>query len=480
MSKTYVFGIGGTGARVIKALTLLLGAGVKTQADEIVPILIDPDAGCGDNTDTVDTLREYIEVRSHLNHAGGPLNAFATKILPLDFAQPFSMPMGTNTNVRFGQYMGLHSLSPENQAMANMLFSKDNQQTDMTNGFYGNPNIGSVVLNQFGDSNDFQTFSSTFQDGDKIFIISSIFGGSGASGFPLLLKNLRQMTQVFRTPNAAAIQDAPIGAITVMPYFQVKPADTPGPASIDSDTFISKTKAALSYYDTNLTGLDAHYYIGDEMAGQQEQNPGGAAQRNDAHFVELAAALAVLDFADSVEGAPGHPTTYKEFGIEADTPNITFTDLGSELVSQIAAPMTSFTLAAKYLQEKFPDSQTQRWFEETHKPAQALNTQAFRSFRRFSENFLNWEKSMQSARNNRRFMALNLSPTPGNVFELAKGYKPSRILMESASNWDLANSYLNKTKTKSAAQAIGTDAGGKFVAHILTGIEKVSADKIRF
>ena len=40
--KTFVFGIGGTGARVLRSLTLLLASGVECKSD-IVPIIIDPD-----------------------------------------------------------------------------------------------------------------------------------------------------------------------------------------------------------------------------------------------------------------------------------------------------------------------------------------------------------------------------------------------------------------------------------------------------
>ena len=52
MAKLYVFGIGGTGARVVKSLTMLLASGVKTNYD-IVPILIDPDRAGGDLNRTV-------------------------------------------------------------------------------------------------------------------------------------------------------------------------------------------------------------------------------------------------------------------------------------------------------------------------------------------------------------------------------------------------------------------------------------------
>jgi hypothetical protein len=48
MGKVFVFAIGGTGSRVVKALTFLLASGVKINAERVVPIFIDPDKSNGD------------------------------------------------------------------------------------------------------------------------------------------------------------------------------------------------------------------------------------------------------------------------------------------------------------------------------------------------------------------------------------------------------------------------------------------------
>ena len=66
MSKLYVFGIGGTGARVLKSLSFLIAAGVKCKSSSVVPILIDPDAANGDVNKTVDILQRYQSIRSCL------------------------------------------------------------------------------------------------------------------------------------------------------------------------------------------------------------------------------------------------------------------------------------------------------------------------------------------------------------------------------------------------------------------------------
>lgn len=41
--KLYIFGIGGTGSRVIKSLVMLAASGVKIDASAIVPIIVDPE-----------------------------------------------------------------------------------------------------------------------------------------------------------------------------------------------------------------------------------------------------------------------------------------------------------------------------------------------------------------------------------------------------------------------------------------------------
>lgn len=475
MSKIYVFAIGGTGSRVLKALTMLLAAGVKTNASEIVPIIIDPDAACGDKTDTVQLMNQYsaiYETQSH--HNSSRIESFATKLSKLKFPTEYVMPMGANTNTTFGKYMHFGSLSDENRALVNILFSAENQEADMTIGFTGNPNIGSVVLNQFANSPEFTEFASNFANGDKIFIISSIFGGTGASGFPLLLKNLRHIDPNLHIPNAAAIQDAEIGAITVLPYFNIKPEED---ATIDSDTFVSKTRAALSYYEKNLNDLNVLYYIGDADRGQQEYNDGGAQQRNDAHFVELAAALAVIDFANNTYPNP-NSTIYKEFGIDKDATDITLKELSAPTYLQISRPLTEFTLFSKYLSEMLQRSISQQWLSPYAN--NVVGGQVYNVLTQFTAAFLDWEKAMESSRHARRFTPFVLEPRPDDVYGLAKGLPKASAIGVSASNWDLYNHYLNKNECATVANQHGKTIEGKFIAHLLCGTKKVVSKKIRF
>lgn len=95
----------------------------------------------------------------------------------------------------------------------------------------------------------------------------------GGTGFPLLLKTLRQSKTM---PNAAAIAGAQIGAVSVLPYFNL----TQNAASeIDSSTFFAKTRAALAYYQQGGAGANALYYLGHLPQNQYANHEGGSTQR---------------------------------------------------------------------------------------------------------------------------------------------------------------------------------------------------------
>ena len=79
MSKLYIFGIGGTGSRVLRSLTMMMAAGVKIGADEIVPIIIDPDAANADLTRAVTLMNNYRNIRKHLSFPKESKNTFFRK-----------------------------------------------------------------------------------------------------------------------------------------------------------------------------------------------------------------------------------------------------------------------------------------------------------------------------------------------------------------------------------------------------------------
>lgn len=430
MSKLYIFGIGGTGSRVIRSLTMLLAAGVDCGVDTIVPIIIDRDEANGDYSRTKLLIDNY----SAINKVALTTNEnkfFKTKINLINN----QLLLRLNDNIeKFEDFIGKGSMSIENKALVDMLFSEDTLGLDMTVGFQGNPNIGSVALNQFDNSDLFKAFATDFQDGDKIFIISSIFGGTGASGFPLLRKMLhtKNVTDAEGTElhKWGLINDAPIGAISVLPYFDVQPnADE---SLVDSDTFTDKTRAALSYYKSEDGKLDALYYIADNSTTTFEHHKGGDPQKNNAHFIEMASAMSVLNFVNLPVQKGARNTVYKEFGVLTNSNNIAFNDLADKTRRLLINPLSRFTLFCKYMGFLVGKEEKDGTVENVVKEANSIldkygkyqpyykelnNPNIVAKIKSFQESFLTWLMEME--KQTRKFTPFNLSST--KAFDFIKG-----------------------------------------------------------
>ena len=466
MPKLFLFGIGGTGSRVIKSLTMLLASGVKINADEIVPIIVDPHASNKDLKRTISALKNYQATYRALgdNRQG----FFANRITTLDnlvandhnLPGAFSFDLKGIQNQKFNDYIDFNNLDPTNRALASLLFSKTNLETTMDIGFVGNPNIGSVVLNQFKDSQEFINFASNFNEDDRVFIISSIFGGTGAAGFPLILKNIRNAQQPL--PNHDFVKNAVVGAVTVLPYFGVSPNEK---TKIDKATFISKTKAALAYYGLNVTGnrsINALYYIGDEETRDYPNDPGEGGQKNDAHFVETAAALSIIDFMEmgpnmlaTHEGRAATEPHFAEFGVKNDAHTLHFSHLGQRTQASIAKPLTQYFFAIQFLQQKFQNLLGKgEVFAEKNEPKITpafTGTGFYNTLCDFNNLFIEWLEEM--ARNKRSFTPFHFDADLKNI---VAGIPSKRGLFSKSLNFNHFVDRMNKAEQKIQA---GTPEG---------------------
>jgi len=64
-----------------------------------------------------------------------------------------------------------------------LLFSKDNLEANMDMGFKGNPNIGSVVLNKFRESDCFHEFAQSFGEDDRVLLSAPYLVAQAPLGF---------------------------------------------------------------------------------------------------------------------------------------------------------------------------------------------------------------------------------------------------------------------------------------------------------
>lgn len=313
MSKTYIFAIGGTGARVLRSLTMLMASGIKDANGNpfdgtICPIIIDYDEHNGDKDRAIQTMKRYSAVHDLImkgKDAG--LNAkltegkkpfFTPKIEQILTNWSWQFDLQNNRKLKYRDYISydnIASFHPETQNLIDSLYDTDNSSVytelnlDMTVGFQGNPNIGSVVFDDLKNCPEFkETFTDSFREGDRIVIIGSIFGGTGSSGIPKIVAAIKNHAD-------SKIKSAEISVVLVLPYFAVGTPAT-GQISIKSAIFNSKTKAALNYYETSGTNKDIKniYYVGDKIPTKVDPHIGAQSQKNNAHIVEMISAMSVL------------------------------------------------------------------------------------------------------------------------------------------------------------------------------------------
>lgn len=306
MPKNYYIGIGGTGARLAESLVHLCAAGLGPK--DLTLFLIDPDQGNGNLARTTSLMEAYVAARKAFEQpAGDDVVAFQTNVALPD---PAVWHIFDRRGVRLADYVGLATVKQSNPALADfakVLFSDDEMGTALDEGFRGHPNIGATVISDVPtDVDPWQTFWQDVQGAQapgevQVFLAGSIFGGTGAAGIPTL-----GAPDVLKFDARASLGTASkirLGAGLVLPYFSFAPG-TPPPGQpqmfVTSSDFPIATKAALAYYAEKDLAFDDVYLLGDSL-GQDVGafSPGNQNQKNRPHYIELAGALAALDFYES-------------------------------------------------------------------------------------------------------------------------------------------------------------------------------------
>ena len=285
-------------------------------------------------------------------------------------------------------------------------------------GFKGNPNIGTVVFNNLATTKEFQYVLKSIGENDRIFIISSIFGGTGSSGFPQLVRLLQEDERI--RANA-------FGALTVMPYFNVTDNKK---SAINSDRFNSKTEAALTYYAKYLKGkINAFYQLWDKPLKQYENKEGGTEQENDAHLVEMIGATAIIDFANKADHAikPKEKTEYFDYGIQAEDQLVDIRHFFEGTKNTVMYPLTLFTYAMKIYLEKIPAFKGEAFYKELNLNNQLASDPFYQNLTSFfGKHYKVWLKEMME--NERKFHPFNIDNPDLNSLVRGRQIEVKKVL----------------------------------------------------
>lgn len=418
MDNLYVLSVGGSGARVLRSLVMLLSAGVDMgRLKKIVPIIIDTDSGGGNLEDSVDLIKRYQRLRKHFWIAG--TSAFSVEIAEPDGG--FVLPLDGVDQKTFAQYIGYQAMSRESQNLIQCLFDPEKDlKMELRVGFKGKPSMGGIVFEQLQRNPNYINWIQDINQNpadNGLFIISSIFGGTGASGFPAIIKSIRSQQ--------GAIAQSHIGSLSILPYFTLKPNPE---STIDPASFYAKSRSALKYYLHNLLGdnsLDSHYWIGDSKMAIYDNHEGGKKQNNPAYYVELVGAMMLRHYAikTNPQQRPSRCQEY-EYGLDApqDETQITFKHLGVDDRSKLAPALTSLYLAYRYLNhyDVLDSSSTpQPWLKDVHNQ---LDPTLLGELKEHLAAYIQWLREMSTA-DGRRFAPITIDQEVDELYSSVKDYE---------------------------------------------------------
>ena len=342
--KLFVIAIGGTGMRCLESFTHLCGIGMFDN-QEIEVLTLDTDATNGNKLKVENLVRLYNRVKtfgSTEKDKGGTPNAntfFSAKLNLYRYWTNYSGDKRDNFKALSQITVGEDDVKENNKLIADLFLDTNTvQEFDLSHGYRAQTHLGSMLmyhgiveaarmcnegLGVIGtpeyDLNNF--CDALFKAGAdaRVFILGSVFGGTGASSIPVIPKALKKFIEI-RSNNQSTInvEKVKFGATLLTEYFTFKKPDNTekkdkkNSVIADSSFFPLNSQAALQFYQQDPTVKKCYktlYHIGwpliskradDEAAGKTIT--GGEAQKNGCHVTELLCACAAYDFFTRTKG----------------------------------------------------------------------------------------------------------------------------------------------------------------------------------
>ncbi len=309
---------GGSATRVLEAVLHLCAAGLGPP--ELKVMVIDPDKANGNFSRVKGLLEKYVECQQiYGGRLGQDLRLFGTRLDLLDPEGQEGGERGLKIWTPVQPDDTLHDLlnydvlkttrtSPD---VVHLLFTKAELDEKLGQGFRGHPAIGAAALSLISLHAKNPPWAQLIArlkielgktDGSRVCVAGSVFGGTGASAIHPIARFIRTIPEI-------SAERLKIGVVAMVPYFSfVQPTGqgvaakrfADGRLAAKSEWFALATQGAIGFYqhlrENNDWPFDAVYWVGDADMMKVKYCPGGPEQANPAHFVDLLAALAALEF----------------------------------------------------------------------------------------------------------------------------------------------------------------------------------------
>ena len=362
MDKLFVIAIGGTGMRCLESFTHLCAIGMFDNK-EIDILSIDTDTNNGNKGRSEQLIDRYIRIKGGEEAKPTANSFFTAKLNIYKFAPEYSGNKLTYELIS-GLNVGSDDTKKENNALSDLLFDDDVQKFKLDHGYRAQTHLGSHLMyhcildaaknvskgGKRKEDIELSTFlDKIYQAGEnaRVFILGSIFGGTGASSIPIIPQALRDAVRI-KDKNANIHPNAKFACSLLSEYFKFnvpnKEQKNEQKVIADSNNFSRNSQAALMFYQADSTVKSTYklmYHIGwpskanfsngDDTA---KTITGGGEQKNPCHVTELLCASAVYDFFYRIEGLDQHDILFKSANIQNDSFLFEFQDILGETKSK--------------------------------------------------------------------------------------------------------------------------------------------------
>jgi len=324
MAKQYfVMGIGGTGMRCIESLLHLCAMGMFDDT-EIHLLALDTDKNNGNFSRLKEVKEAYVNSKNLDKANRTPLvdTFFSADIKYYEFSPNYEKK---STFCDVFNYGNTRYNKPEEADLADLVLTDSVENFNLRHGYRAQTHLGSMMMYHSiveaarsktgNDLKDFlqELIKATTSGTPKVFILGSVFGGTGASSIPIIPQALSKAAEIMSNGAANILRGAYFASTLLTAYFSFKApsADELRDQKViaTSDKFALNSQVAMMFYDDDTTVHKTYqrfYMMGtdgqswDPMVREKDKITktitGGGDQKNDSHYIELLAACAALDF----------------------------------------------------------------------------------------------------------------------------------------------------------------------------------------
>jgi hypothetical protein len=360
--KYFVIGIGGTGMRCIEAFTHMCAIGMFDNK-EIDILSIDTDTNNGNKGRSEQLIDRYIRIKGGAQGKPTANSFFTAKLNIYKFAPEYSGNRLTYELIS-GLNSGSEDIKKDNKTLSDLFFDDDVQKFKLDHGYRAQTHLGSHLMyhciveaarnvSKGGKRKEDLELSvfldKIYQAGEnaRVFILGSIFGGTGASAIPIIPKALRDAVKI-KDKNAEIHSAAKFGCSLLSEYFSFNVPDSAQKKEqkviADSNNFSRNSQAALMFYQADTTVKSTYklmYHIGWPKRTNFSQGDastktitGGGEQKNPCHVSELFCACAAYDFFNKADGLDQHDIVFKSANFQNDSFLFEFQDFLGEAASK--------------------------------------------------------------------------------------------------------------------------------------------------